>query len=182
MWRCICDCGQSRIIEGTGLRAGRNKSCGCASPRFQSVYGLNHRGHEGRTYGIWRGMHSRCVDHKHKKAHLYAKKGIKVCDRWKDFANFLVDMGEAPIGMSIDRIEGDKSYEPGNCRWATPKQQGNNTTANKILEFDGRSQTLSLWADELGIKANTIVYRLRRGWSVEKALTADVQKKFRGAA
>lgn len=175
-WRVICDCGHSRIVEGTGLRAGRNKSCGCSSPRFNSVHGLKHGRSRTGTYKIWLGMHSRC-NNPGKKSHLYFGKGVRVCDRWKDFENFLADMGDRPNGMSIDRIDGNKGYEPGNCRWATPKQQGNNTAANRILEFNGCRKTVSLWADETGIKANTIIYRLRRGWSVGRSLTTEVRKQ-----
>jgi hypothetical protein len=83
-------------------------------------------------------------------------------------------MGERPSGMTLDRMNGNLGYEPSNCRWATPKEQGNNTAANHLLEFRGKRQTISLWSDELGIKANTIVCRIRRGWSTERALTAYV--------
>lgn len=180
MWNCLCDCGERRLIEGTGLRAGRNKSCGCASPRFECSRFKKHGMSGTRTYSIWRGMHTRCTDPKASKAHLYVLKGIKVCERWNDFENFLADMGVAPDGLTIDRIDGDRGYEPGNCRWADRITQGNNTSANHKLTINGRTQTISMWAREIGMKSNTIVYRIRRGWDAEKALTTPVISRING--
>lgn len=173
MWRCVCDCGNERIIDGSGLRAGRNKSCGCASPRFTNetkTHGYTHT----RIYRIWHGMLSRCSDKADvKKRRNYFDKGITVCDKWKKFENFLEDMGHPGELQSIDRINGNKGYEPGNCRWADSKTQANNTSANHVLTIGGVSRTIAQWSEETGTKPNTIVWRVRRGWPHELAIKED---------
>ena len=103
----------------------------------------------------------------------YGARGIKVCDRWLDFRNFIDDMGKAPSPKhSIDRIDVNGDYEPNNCRWATPKEQNNNKTNNKLLTYDGKTMNLTQWSERLGIDRMLVGNRLRRGWSVEKALTS----------
>lgn len=171
-WRCVCDCGNETVAVGASIRAGRTRSCGCLSreTRFTNKYGLKHGKSGTRTHSIWIGMHERCRNVSAPDAHLYALKGIRVCDRWNDFALFLEDMGEAPDGMSLDRVDGNAGYSKENCRWATPKQQANNMATNRLIEFAGKTQTLSMWADELGIKANTLLCRIRRGLSLERAM------------
>jgi hypothetical protein len=178
VWLCVCACGNKRRIAGTSLRAGRNKSCGCASPKFVSEDRKKHGLCATRTYKIWLGMRARCSERAvGKSRRLYFLKGIRVCERWRDYLTFLQDMGEAPLGHSIDRIDGTKGYEPGNCRWATIIEQANNTSANKLITFDGKKQTLAAWAKELAIKQNTLCYRLLRGWTVERALKQTTQKR-----
>jgi hypothetical protein len=105
--------------------------------------------------------------------HKYGKRGIGVCRRWREsFLAFQEDMGEFPGGdASISRIDNEWHYEPSNCRWETPKQQANNRRSSHILDAFGRTQTLQQWADEFDIRYTTILYRLRKGWDVERALT-----------
>jgi len=170
-WMCVCDCGQTRVVAGTSLRSGRNKSCGCSSPRFTSERILTHGMSRSRVYKIYRGMIARCSPSASPKCRkLYFDKGIRVCERWQSFNSFLEDMGIPQAGMSIDRIDGTKNYEPSNCRWADHKTQANNISSNLVLTLNGQSKTAAQWAEFIGIKANTIVYRVRRGWSDERAL------------
>jgi hypothetical protein len=110
------------------------------------------------------------------KARWYS--GIAVCERWKKFENFYSDMGNRPVGTSLDRIDGTKGYEPGNCRWATNKQQQVNKRTTVWLEFNGKRQCLKHWAIELGIGRACLQDRIKRGWSVERALsTKDGRRK-----
>lgn len=171
LWLCQCDCGEKRIVAGTGLRAGRNKSCGCKSPKFKSKYGIESKYVGTRAYAIWIGMRARCSEESTGKSRKnYYEKGIRVCDRWNDFYNFIKDMGEPRDGESIDRIDNTLGYYPENCRWATDKQQANNTSKNKKITFDGKTMNIVEWAEHLGIKPNTLVYRIKRGWGIERAM------------
>lgn len=174
-WKCLCDCGNVRKIPGNKLRAGLHKSCGCASPRFTSERLTTHGKSRSRIYHIWQGMIDRTTNSNNPKFHLYGGKGIQVCDAWRKFENFYNDMGDAPAFLSIDRIDGTKGYYKDNCRWANSKQQANNKSSNRMITYDGKTQTLSSWAAEINILPNTLVYRLKRGWEISRALTKKQQ-------
>lgn len=121
-----------------------------------------------RTYNIWAGMISRCRLLDRTQARHYTGKGIKVCARWQSFENFLADMGECPSGLTIEREDSNGDYEPGNCRWATAKEQRHNSSQPvPIIEFDGRSMNLRDWAATLGLKYHTVYARHRRGLPLE---------------
>ena len=178
LWKCKCDCGNETIAVGAYLRKGRIKSCGCGmkETQFTKEKTTKHGMSRSRTYLIWRGMIVRTTK-KTDKAHLYYDKGIRTCDRWLSFNNFFADMGEAPDGMSIDRLDNNRGYEPSNCRWATSIEQANNTSRNRIITAHGKSMTVAMWAREINVKPNTIYYRLRRGWSAERAVSIRGSKK-----
>lgn len=108
----------------------------------------------------------------------YGGRGITVCDRWKDnFENFLVDMPPHPgKGYSIDRIDNDGNYEPGNCRWATREEQARNKRNNHIIRVGDRALTLAEWAATSGVKRATIAHRLKSGWSAERAVTTPTRR------
>lgn len=95
-----------------------------------------------------------------------------MCDRWLDFNNFALDMGDRPTPQyTLDRIDNDGDYCPENCRWATHKTQANNKRSNRFLTYNGKSQTLKQWSDQLGLSKAKIRQRLERGWDVERTLT-----------
>lgn len=117
--KCICDCGTIRIVRTRDLTSGQSSHCDKCRQR---THGLSHI----NTYRIWQGMIYRCENLDLKNYKYYGGRGIKVCTRWHAFENFLEDMGERPKGLSIDRINNDGNYEPGNCRWATSSEQNSN--------------------------------------------------------
>lgn len=123
------------------------------------------------TYSSWQAMIERCRNPNHKAFKNYGGRGIKVCERWQKFENFLEDMGENSDNLTLDRINSDGNYESSNCRWATRIEQNNNTSRNFFIEFNNQKKTVAQWGRELGIKPNSITHRLRRGWTIERALS-----------
>lgn len=172
-WLCRCDCGTEKAVLSGSLRRGGATSCGCFRREKMRSERTRHGHATTPTYLAWSHMKSRCENRNNKDYADYGGRGIRVCDRWQDFANFLADMGEKPSAShSIDRYpDNDGNYEPGNCRWATVLQQANNKRNNRILEFNGRRQTVPEWARELGFAASAIHGRLAKGWSVEDTLS-----------
>lgn len=122
-------------------------------------------------------MHTRCTNKKHPKFRLYGGRGIAVCARWKSFEAFLADMGERPVGTTLDRVDRNGNYEPGNCRWATDGEQNRNRSTNVHLTFRGDTLTVAEWARRLGLLKSTIRGRLKAGWIVEDALSVPVRAK-----
>lgn len=167
---CRCDCGSERWLAWWTVKAGETKSCGCAAERMRAVTRTKH-GYAGTpTYQTWTNMKGRCGRPSHTHYEYYGARGIRVCERWMKFKNFLEDMGVKPDGHSIDRIDNSKGYEPGNCRWATHKQQMNNFRRNHVAIIGGQERTLSEWADASGTNYGTVHSRLRRGKPIEEAI------------
>lgn len=137
-WSARCDCGRKIEVDVSALRSGNTKSCGVC------VKGT-HRKSTTPTYRIWANVLSRCRDKNNEGYYLYGGRGIRVCKRWEKFENFLADMGERPKGKSIDRIDGEGNYEPGNCRWATPREQAQHRRDTK-LSFDIADEMRELFA------------------------------------
>ena len=184
MWKCTCSCGNETVAGTCNLRGGKTKSCGCLRTEARSISGKNNKKHghavsgvTSQTYKSWRSMMSRCYQETNISFKYYGMKGISVCDRWHDFANFVADMGERPDGKSIDRINLSGNYEPINCRWATQKEQQNNRSTNVLISFNGKTQTLGQWASELGINKCTLQQRIAHGWSEDKAISTPVRRR-----
>jgi hypothetical protein len=127
---CKCECGASHTVQGTSLRSGNTKSCGCLARdngRRQGSLAKTHGMSGSRVYGVYKAMLARCSNPGVASFQYYGAKGVKVCLRWTDsFENFYADMGPCPEGFSIDRIDSNGNYEPSNCRWVTNQMQSQN--------------------------------------------------------
>lgn len=177
-WNCICDCGNNTIVSSTNLIQGNIISCGCYKKEKMSNKFKTHNKSNTKEYNSWKSMKIRCYLDRAKEYHNYGGRGITVCERWRNsFENFLSDMGECPKGYSIDRIDNNGNYEPGNCRWADYITQANNTRANRLITYKDKTQSISMWAREFDISIKALRSRLDNGWQWEAALTTPIKTK-----
>jgi len=177
---CLCDCGKKKNILKYNLVSGNTKSCGCLNIEKTTKMGkLNVKhGYKGtRTYNIWQAMKQRCNNPKTIEYKHYGGKGIAVCKRWMKFENFIKDIGEIPVGLTLDRINNNKGYSPKNCKLSTMKEQERNKTNNHILNYKNKQQCLTAIAEQHNINRKTLEHRLNRGLSIEEALTIPIRKK-----
>ena len=171
-----CDCGEVRNVYRCHLMAGRTSSCGCQkSARITSrktQHGCARAGGQTCEYRTWKGMVERCHNPSIPNFHRYGGRGITVCDRWRnDFAAFLADVGPRPSpAHSIDRVDNDRGYEPDNVRWATRMEQAKNTRTNVWITAFGETLHAAEWARRFSLHCKTIIRRLDRGWTPERAL------------
>lgn len=177
-WLCRCDCGQDTIVKARHLRGGETTSCGCFR---REVIGDRQRTHGMRNspeYLTWQAMKRRCYTPTHKDYANYGGRGISICDRWlNSFEAFLGDMGPRPEARSIDRINNDGNYEPGNCRWATASEQSRNTRDSVTINHLGRTMPLVEAADLVGVNRHTARSRLKTGRPLELVLSKDRLKR-----
>jgi hypothetical protein len=151
-----CVCGIRTVIDHQKVIYGKTESCGCRKnePDVSNrlTHGATSRLINGskrtRSYTTWGRMIQRCTNQNDPKFAIYGARGIRVCDKWFLFAGFIEDMGDPPAGLSLDRIDVNGNYELSNCRWATAKQQANNTRVNVRVTLNGRSMTLKEAAEE----------------------------------
>lgn len=173
-WTCLCDCGNLNESQGRNLISGEAKSCGCWKVERLTTHGHTAGGKSTPIFRAWSSMFERCYNPKHEHYKSYGGRGIAVCPRWHEsFENFLADMGPSwSPELTLDRYpDNDGDYEPGNCRWATQAQQSRNRRTTVLLTFDGKEQTLTEWAAELGLTRPALRYRLNAGWPLERVLT-----------
>ena len=190
-WNCLCDCGQAFVTSAHALQQGNTQSCGClrvdrSTQQLRElglvgkadVLAAAHKGatrhgmHLTKTYRAWNAMKNRCFNPKTQGYEHYGARGITVCDKWMSFEGFLEDMGEAPVGMTLDRYpDVNGNYELGNCRWASNEEQQNNKRNSRLIEYRGEVKTVAQWERELGYKRGFILKRLDRGWSIEDAFS-----------
>jgi len=178
-WLFRCDCGNEKVIKVSEVKSGRSKSCGCLWREVIKKNGKNSKTHgmsKTQTYKSWASMKSRCLNENSTRYENWGGRGIIVCEEWLKFENFYNDMGEKPEGKSLDRIDNNKGYYKKNCRWSTPKEQGNNTRSNVFITYKGRTLTMSQWAKEINISYETFWARIKiSGWSIEKALNTKLR-------
>lgn len=190
MWKCKCECGTIRVVCGINLVHNASKSYGCLqreiSKRNKTKHGrLKHCGTEPRLYRIWKSMKARCRKEYvgRKNYEDYAGKGIEVCEEWANdysiFEKWALENGYQEH-LTIDRIDNSKNYSPDNCRWATYKEQANNTKRNRYLTYKGETHTFAEWAKIKGFAYRTLYDRINKSnWTIEEALTIPPGQKRR---
>ena len=169
-WICQCDCGQSVVVMASQLASGQTRSCGCL---YRDTRGQNrtHAMSQTPEYVCWINLRARCDDSANP---IYGGRGIEVCQEWENsFEQFLADMGHRPRpGMSIDRIDNNGIYEPGNCRWATRTIQNNNKRTNHYVPFGVGLVTRAQACEILGLNYFSVHTRIKKlGWTFERAIT-----------
>lgn len=176
VYLCRCDCGTEKEIRAGYLRDGRTKSCGCLSAELSSKRAKTHGLSRHPLFPVWHSMMARCFKPHNHAYKDYGARGITVCERWQSVEHFIEDASRLWLpGLTLDRIDNDGNYEPGNVRWTDETAQSRNRRSNVYLTFNGKRQTLFEWADDVGIPRRTLWARIRSyGWSVDKALTTPV--------
>lgn len=173
---CQCECGNKKVIEATSVKNGYVKSCGCLHQEQLKIQKprTTHGKCRTRIYRIWSGMKDRCYNQNYFQYYLYGGKGIKVCNEWLDKKTGFVNFYEWAINngykdnLSIDRIDGNKNYEPSNCRWVTQKEQCRNICTNINITYNGETHCLTEWAEILNIKFGTLYWRYKNWEDINK--------------
>lgn len=171
---CRCQCGTEKDVVGKNLLSGKSKSCGCRvvqrSIERMTTHGKSHTA----EHTAWCNAKARCHRPSHPRFADWGGRGIRMCEEWRNsFDAFLRDMGPRPgPGYSLDRIDSSRGYEPGNCRWATSKEQSTNRPSFvNTITFDGETLTITDWAQRVGIGRKSLYDRLAAGWTIEQTLT-----------
>lgn len=167
-WNCVCDCGGKKVVSGYKLKTFHVKSCGCLIKQSGRSFHPN--------YKSWSSMRGRCLDGNNMGFKNYGGRGISICERWSSFELFVKDMGVRPSKKhSLGRINNDGNYEPSNCRWETAREQANNRRNNVTLTARGETKTIQQWCRHNGWEQSLIYYRLKRGWTEERACTQPLR-------
>lgn len=179
-WLCQCDCGEQAFFRGRFLTKGQAKACGINGHTWADVQRIARFDWQFPSErSCWEKMIDRCNSHDERLCRIYRERGIAVCERWRGedgFQNFLFDMGMRPSPKySIDRIDNDKGYEPGNCRWATVIEQRRNQRRCIKVEYGGEVVLLTELLERLGLPYPPYAARLKLGWSLERALSTPVR-------
>ena len=170
LWECTCECNNKTTATSRDLTTGHKQSCGCAA--VENHFHI-HNGKGTRLYSIGKGMRQRCNNPNNHAYHHYGGRGITICEEWSSFENFrdwALENGYEDT-LTIDRKDNDGNYEPSNCRWATQKEQMNNVSYNRRIEWNGEEHTVAEWSEITGISRGVIVARLNNGWNIERTLT-----------
>lgn len=180
-WECVCDCGNKTVVYRSNLTSGKTTSCGCFQQEKATEQATKHNGAGTRLYRIWIGLRGRCSNPNVPHYTNYGGRGIKVCDEWQTFEPFYewAMANGYRDDLTIDRKDNDGDYCPENCRWATNKEQSNNTRKTIKIEFNGQTKTLSDWAQHIGVRRECLWKRIYlRHWSIEKALNTPPKNNF----
>lgn len=188
-WICRCSCPDKTIcvVDRGHLISGNTKSCGCLRKEKTSKTQKTHGMSRTRIYGIWCDIKDRCYNTNNPAYYRYGGKKCNprlMCEKWKDsFEAFYDDVSKLPHygeeGYSLERIDNTKGYSPENCKWATAKEQANNTMQNRLELYNGERYTIAELADITGINRGTLNTRINRlGWNISKAIETPINEKY----
>ncbi len=171
-WLCRCECGNTTVVARGHLKNESIKSCGC---HRRCAGGACSGRKPTPEYTSWKEMKRRCYNTRNPEYHNYGGRGITVCDNWKNsFVDFLAYVGYKPSpDATIDRIDVNGNYEPGNVRWATKLEQSQNTRKTSKLTYNGETHCLREWARKLGISHSTLRTRIAKGWPLERVFSSE---------
>ena len=178
MWLCKCDCGKEVHIRSFDIGK-KTFSCGCYQIEQSVKATKKHGKSDTRIYREWAAMRNRCGNENMEHYDCYGGRGITVCKEWQDsfdvFYQWAMENGYKE-NLTLDRIDNNLGYSSENCRWATVKEQSNNRRTNHFITYQGKTQTIQMWADEIGVSSRLISHRLQNGWTITEALTTPVWK------
>lgn len=180
LWECVCDCGTVSEVPVNALRSGTSRSCGCLKVEVLTTHGMCKE----TLYGIWTGICTRCFDTSHVHYDRYGGRGIGVEPTWVSDVRVFIAYVRAALGErssmehTIDRIDNDRGYEPGNLKWSTRVEQANNRSSTRWVTIGDTTLPLTLWCERLDVNRAAVGVRLQCGWDVIKALTTPTSKGF----
>ncbi len=181
LWNCRCDCGKLKTVIGFHLISGNTKSCGCFHSESAYKTLFKHGGRYSPEYESWCKIKGRCLNNRDAAWSDYGGRGITIAKEWvNSFESFLSSVGKRPSPQhSIDRINNNGNYEPGNVRWSTKSEQARNRRSNNVIAFNGIMMTLVGWSEKTGLSRVCISKRLKLGWSIERTLTTPTRIKLK---
>lgn len=176
MWLCSCSCGNMTEVAASDLCTRNTKSCGCLNAEKILSRKKSDKITEHPLYRTWSNIKTRCMNSRNQAYHRYGECGIDICDEWKDsfliFCEYVSKLENYRAkGFSLDRIDNEQGYQPGNLKWSTAIEQARNRRDNRVISYSGKAQTIAAWAEEIGIKYQTLWRRLHSGWTTERALS-----------
>lgn len=179
MWKCLCECGNIKVISRNSLLSHNVQSCGCLRAEKTRERRFRHGLRNTQLYRAWSNIKTRCYNPKKDTYAYYGGKGITMCQEWLNnfmaFYNWSMNNGYKK-GLTIDRLNPNGNYEPSNCRWVTASQQQNNKLNNHIIEYNGEIHTLAEWSSLLNLNYGTLHRRIQYlNWSIEKAFTTPIK-------
>lgn len=168
-----CFCGKYFVYNVNHVRAGRCKGCGCSILR--GTHGMTCT----PTWYSWQSMKTRCENPNASDYERYGGRGIRICERWSSFDNFFADMGERPKNTTLDRIDVNGDYCPENCKWSDHVEQQRNKRSNVLYTYKGETKCVAEWAEHANISVVTLLSRLYKGWTFDKAIETPVDTRKR---
>ena len=174
LYKCQCDCGNIKVIEGNEIKKGFHQSCGC-------IRGVKHGLYGSLLYSVWRHMRERCLSKSCACYERYGGRGITIDPSWDDFAIFQSDMQNGYAdGLTLDRKDNNGPYSKENCKWSTQKEQQRNKRSSRWIDFRGKRMLMVEWDEFLNYSRGTTSHRMANGWSIEKTLTTPMMGSTSG--